>query len=58
MSGFFIFANKKMYKLLAKFNKLILPSFSKQQLDLSKAKKWQMAIIAWRYYVTKNALRK
>ncbi len=58
MSGFFIFANKKMYKLLAKLNKLILPSFSKQQLDLSKAKKWQMAIIAWRYYVTKNALRK
>ncbi|HRG17483.1 MAG TPA: SsrA-binding protein [Flavobacterium lutivivi] len=47
-----------MYKLLAKLNKLILPSFSKQQLDLSKAKKWQMAIIAWRYYVTKNALRK
>ena len=58
MSGFFIFANKKMYKLLAKLNKLILPSFSKQQLDLSKAKKWQMAIIAWRYYVTKNALGK
>ncbi|MFN8325266.1 MAG: SsrA-binding protein [Flavobacteriaceae bacterium] len=47
-----------MYKLLAKINKLILPSFSKQQLDLSKAKKWQMAIIAWRYYVTKNALGK
>jgi hypothetical protein len=58
MSGFFIFVNKKMYKLLAKLNKLILPSFSKQQLDLSKAKKWQMVIIAWRYYVTKNALRK
>ena len=47
-----------MYKLLAKINKLILPSFSKQQLDLSKAKKWQMAIIAWRYFVTKNALGK
>lgn len=55
---FFIFANKNMYKLLAKINKLILPSFSKQQLDLSKAKKWQMAIIAWRYFVTKNALGK
>jgi hypothetical protein len=23
---------------------------------LSKAKKWQMAIIGWRYYVTKRAL--
>jgi len=25
-------------------------------LDLAKAKKWQMAIIVWRYYVTKRAL--
>ncbi|MEM0543312.1 SsrA-binding protein [Flavobacterium sp. j3] len=47
-----------MYKLLAKANKLLLPSFSKQQLDLSKAKKWQMAIIGWRYFVTSRALKK
>ena len=46
----------KMYKIIAKVNKLLLPSFTKQQLDLSKAKKWQMAIIAWRYYVTTRAL--
>jgi len=46
-----------MYILLAKINKLLLPSFSKQQLDLSKAKKWQMAIIGWRYYVTTRALK-
>jgi hypothetical protein len=45
-----------MYKLLAKINKLLLPSFTKQQLDLAKAKKWQMAIIGWRYYVTKRSL--
>jgi hypothetical protein len=45
-----------MYKLLAKLNKLLLPSFSLQQLDLAKAKKWQMAIIGWRYYVTTRAL--
>ncbi|WP_264542156.1 MULTISPECIES: SsrA-binding protein [Flavobacterium] len=45
-----------MYKILAKINKLILPSFTKQQLDIAKAKKWQMAIIGWRYYVTKRAL--
>lgn len=45
-----------MYKILAKLNKLILPSFTKQQLDIAKAKKWQMAIIGWRYYVTKRAL--
>lgn len=45
-----------MYKFIAQLNKLLLPSFSKQQLDLSKAKKWQMAIIGWRYFVTKKAL--
>lgn len=45
-----------MFKILAKLNKIILPSFSKQQLEISKAKKWQMAIIAYRYYVTKRAL--
>jgi len=45
-----------MFKILAKINKLILPSFSKQRLDLAKAKKWQMAIIGWRYYVTTKAL--
>ncbi|GAA3739629.1 SsrA-binding protein [Flavobacterium sp. GN10] len=45
-----------MYKLLAKLNKLLLPSFTKQGLDISKAKKWQMAIIGYRAYVTKKAL--
>jgi hypothetical protein len=45
-----------MYKILAKVNKVILPSFSKQQLDPAKAKKWQLAILAWRYYVTSRAL--
>lgn len=47
----------EMYILLAKLNKLLLPSFSKKQLDLGKAKKWQMAIIGWRYYVTTRALK-
>jgi hypothetical protein len=45
-----------MYKLLAKINKLLLPSFTKQRLDLAQAKKWQMAIIGWKYFVTKKAL--
>tara|TARA_R110002051_G_scaffold164588_1_gene235520 strand:+ start:219 stop:371 length:153 start_codon:yes stop_codon:yes gene_type:complete len=47
---------KAFFKLLAKMNKLILPSYSKKQLDLSKATKMQMAIIGWRYLVTTNAL--
>jgi hypothetical protein len=44
------------YKILAQLNKLLLPSFTKQRLDISKAKKWQMAIIGWRYFVTVRAL--
>ncbi|GAA3653071.1 SsrA-binding protein [Flavivirga jejuensis] len=47
---------KQVFKFLAKINKIILPSFSKQRLDLSKATKLQMAIIGWRWFVTKNAL--
>ena len=56
---FYIFVqnNKLMFKILAKVNKLLLPSFTKQQLDLAKAKKWQMALIGYRYYVTSRALR-
>jgi len=46
----------KMYKLLAQLNKFLLPSFTKQRLDISKAKKWQIAIIGWRYFVTTRAL--
>lgn len=45
-----------MYKFLAKLNKLILPSYSKRRLDLSKATKIQKAIIAWRYFITTKAL--
>ena len=45
-----------MYKILAKLNKMLLPSYSKEQLDLSKASNFQKAIIAWRYFVTTKAL--
>lgn len=47
---------KQVFKILARINKIILPSFSKKQLDLSQASKLQMAIIGWRWFVTKNAL--
>ena len=47
---------KQAFKILAKVNKIILPSYSKKQLDLSKASKLQLAIIGWRYYVTTRAL--
>ncbi len=45
-----------MFKILAKINKIFLPSFTKNRIDISKAKKWQMAIIGYRYYVTTRAL--
>jgi hypothetical protein len=45
-----------MYTLLAKINKLFLPSFTKQRLDLAKATNWQKAIIGYRYFVTTRAL--
>jgi len=47
---------KRVFKFLAKLNKAILPSFTKQGLDLSQASKLQMAIFGWKLYVTKNAL--
>jgi hypothetical protein len=47
---------KEVFKFLAKVNKLILPSYSKKQLDLAKATKLQMAIIGWKWFVTRNAL--
>jgi hypothetical protein len=43
-----------MFKILARI-KVILPSFSKQQMDLAKAKK--MANNHGYYYVTTRALR-
>lgn len=48
--------NTNMFKILAKINKLVLPSLTKQRLDVTKAKKWQKALIAYRYYVTVRAL--
>lgn len=47
---------KQVFKLLAKFNRALLPSFTKRQLDIAKASKFQLAIIGWRAYVTMNAI--
>lgn len=47
---------KSFFKGMAKLNKRILPSYTKKQLDISKASKIQLAIIGWRAYVTLNAL--
>ena len=47
---------KQAFKMLAKLNKAILPSFTKKGLDLAKVSKLQMAIFGYRLWVTKNAL--
>lgn len=47
---------KAFFKFLAKLNKVLLPSYSKKQLNLAEASKFQMALIGWRYYVTTRAL--
>jgi len=47
---------KTAFKIIAKINKLLCPSFTKKRLDMSKASKLQMVIIGWRYFVTKNSL--
>jgi len=47
---------KQLFKALAKINKAILPSFSKRNMDLSRANKFQLALFGYRLWVTKNAL--
>ena len=47
---------KQFFKFLAKLNKMILPSFTQKELDISKATKFQLAIIGWRAFVTTNSL--
>jgi hypothetical protein len=46
---------KSFFQFLAKLNKAVLPCYTKRRLDLAKATKLQLAILAWRYYVTCRA---
>ncbi|MBP7156467.1 MAG: SsrA-binding protein [Flavobacteriales bacterium] len=45
---------KQVFRLLAKLNKAILPRMWVK--DLTRLSKMQKAIVAWRIWVTKNAL--
>jgi hypothetical protein len=47
---------KEVFKILAKINKAVLPSFTKRRLNLAKASKLQMAVFGYKLWVTKNAL--
>jgi hypothetical protein len=45
---------KSLFKFLAMTNKALLPSFGKR--DLTKLSKFEKALVAYRYWVTTNAL--
>ncbi|MBL7860401.1 MAG: hypothetical protein JNJ65_04515 [Cyclobacteriaceae bacterium] len=45
---------KVFFKTLAQLNKVIMPRISKR--DLTRLTKWEKAIVAYRYWVTTNAL--
>lgn len=47
---------KSFFKILAKLNKAVLPSFTKRELDITKASKFQLLIIGWRAFVTMHSL--
>jgi len=47
---------KIVFKLLAKLNRLLLPSLSKRRVDLAKATNMQKLLIAYRYYITTRAV--
>ena len=49
-----IIMKKKIFRLLARINQHVLPSYGER--DLSRLSKLDKLIIAYRYYVTKNAL--
>ncbi|MBT5788331.1 MAG: SsrA-binding protein [Flavobacteriaceae bacterium] len=44
------------FKVIARCNKALLPSLSKKQVDISKASKSQLLLLAWRTYITMRAL--
>ena len=50
-----ILINRKLFfKILAKFNKLIIPSLYKK--DIGRLKSYEKVILGYRYWVTKNSL--
>jgi len=45
---------KAFFKTLAKFNKIVMPSISKK--DINNLSKYDKLIVGYRYYITKNSL--
>jgi|TARA_B100001142_G_C13924497_1_gene496750 hypothetical protein len=47
---------KILFKFFAKLNNYLLPSLSKNKIDLAKANKFQLLTFAWKLYVTKRII--
>jgi hypothetical protein len=45
---------KNIFRFLAKINKAILPKYYMR--DLKNLKKWEMALVGYKYWVTTNSL--
>ena len=45
---------KTIFRILAKINKVLLPKYYNR--DLKNLKKWEMAIVGYKYWVTCNAI--
>jgi hypothetical protein len=45
---------KSLFRLLASINRVMLPRYSKR--DITRLSKLDKAIVAYRYWITKNAL--
>lgn len=44
------------FKIIAKLNKLLLPSLSKKRIDLTKINLIEKAVLGWKLYVTKKVI--
>lgn len=45
---------KSIFRILARINKVVLPKYYGR--DLKNLKKWEMAIVGYKYWVTCNSL--
>ena len=44
------------FKIIAKLNKLLLPSLSKRRIDLTKITLMEKAILGWKLFITKKVI--
>ncbi|OYQ39590.1 SsrA-binding protein [Flavobacterium aurantiibacter] len=47
---------KRFFKILARLNKVLLPSFTRSGVNVMRLKPWQKLLFGYRYYVTIRSL--